>query len=51
METDFPTVKDSISLEDTFPLYQHGLPVAVVDQKGKFVGIVEDLDIFTSIAG
>ncbi|NES83477.1 MAG: glycine betaine/L-proline ABC transporter ATP-binding protein [Moorea sp. SIO2B7] len=49
MKADFPKVEASISLEDTFPLYQHGLPVAVVDQEGKFVGIVEDSDIFTNI--
>ncbi len=49
MQTDFPTVKDSTCLENMFHLYQQGLPVAVVDEEGKFQGIVEQSDILTSI--
>ena len=50
MQTNFPQVKANKSLEDTFPLYQQGLPVAVVDEKGKFQGLVELADVLASIS-
>jgi len=49
METEFPKVKDSICLENMFHLYKQGLPVAVVDEEGKFTGIVEYSDVLASI--
>lgn len=50
MQTNFPQVTADSSLEDTFPLYQQGLPVAVVDAEGKFEGIVELPDILKNIS-
>lgn len=49
MQTKFPVVDDSTSLEDIFPLYQQGLSVAVVDAAGKFTGVVEQTDAIASI--
>ncbi|MEC4885078.1 MAG: glycine betaine/L-proline ABC transporter ATP-binding protein [Scytonema sp. PMC 1070.18] len=49
MQTDFPLVLADISLENTFPLYQQGLPVTVVDEKGKFQGLVELTDVLANI--
>ncbi|NET72953.1 MAG: glycine betaine/L-proline ABC transporter ATP-binding protein [Sphaerospermopsis sp. SIO1G2] len=39
MKTDFPQVSADSIIENTFPLYQQGLPIAVIDKKGKFQGI------------
>ena len=50
MQTDFPVVRDDTNLEDIFPLYQQGLPVAVVDEEGKFQGLVEMGNILASIS-
>ncbi|NRB09620.1 MAG: glycine betaine/L-proline ABC transporter ATP-binding protein [Richelia sp.] len=50
MQTDFPQVNTNKSLEDTFPLYQQGLPVAVVNAKGEFQGLVEVADVLDSIS-
>ncbi|MDJ0615755.1 MAG: glycine betaine/L-proline ABC transporter ATP-binding protein [Calothrix sp. MO_192.B10] len=50
MQTDFPQVKANNSLEDTFPLYRQGLPVAVVDGEGKFQGLVELADVLAHIS-
>ncbi|CDN10002.1 L-proline glycine betaine ABC transport system permease protein ProV (TC 3.A.1.12.1) [Richelia intracellularis] len=50
MQTDFPQVNTNKSLEDTFPLYQQGLPVAVVNAKGEFQGLVEVADVLASIS-
>ncbi len=41
MQTDFPIVLVDTSLEETFPIYQKGLPLTVVDEEGKFQGLVE----------
>jgi glycine betaine/proline transport system ATP-binding protein len=49
MQTDFPKVKASTSLENIFHLYQQGLPVAVVDAEGKFKGVVEQSDVLANI--
>lgn len=50
MQSDFPIVTDDTNLEDTFPLYQQGLPVAVVDREGKFQGLVEMGNVLASIS-
>ncbi len=49
MRTDFPTVEASTSLEKIFHLAQYGAPIAVVNRKGKFKGVVEQSDILASI--
>ena len=49
MQPDFPIVRDDTNLEDTFPLYQQGLPVAVVDGEGKFQGLVEMGNVLANI--
>jgi glycine betaine/proline transport system ATP-binding protein len=46
---DFPTVEASTSLEEIFHLAQSGAPIAVVNRKGKFKGVVEQSDILASI--
>ncbi|WP_353929718.1 glycine betaine/L-proline ABC transporter ATP-binding protein [Okeanomitos corallinicola TIOX110] len=50
METDFPQVEANSNLETTFPLYQQGLPITVVDEEGKFQGIVEIADVLENIS-
>ncbi|WP_088243346.1 quaternary amine ABC transporter ATP-binding protein [Calothrix rhizosoleniae] len=50
MQTDFPQAKTDTSLEDTFPLYQKGLPVTIVDGEGKFQGLLELADVLASIS-
>lgn len=47
MRTDFPQVKASTPLNQTFALYQQGLPVAVVDQGGKFFGVLILSDVLS----
>jgi glycine betaine/proline transport system ATP-binding protein len=49
MRRDFPTVEASTSLEEIFHLAQTGAPIAVVNRKGKFKGVVEQSDILASI--
>lgn len=49
MRTDFPSVEASTSLEEIFHLAQTGAPIAVVNLKGKFKGVVEQSDILASI--
>ena len=49
MQKNFPKVRASTYLENIFHLYQQGLPVAVVDEEGKFQGIVEQSDVLASI--
>lgn len=49
MRTDFPTVPASVSLEEIFHLAKSGAPIAVVNVKGKFKGVVEQSDILASI--
>lgn len=49
MRTDFPTVEAATSLEEIFHLAQAGVPIAVVNRKGKFKGVVEQSDILASI--
>lgn len=49
MNRDFPTVEASTSLEEIFHLARFGIPIAVVNLKGKFNGVVEQADILASI--
>jgi glycine betaine/proline transport system ATP-binding protein len=49
MSTDFPTVEAATSLEEIFHLARFGIPIAVVNLKGKFKGVVEQSDILASI--
>jgi glycine betaine/proline transport system ATP-binding protein len=49
MIADFPTVEASVSLEEIFHLAQQGVPIAVINMKGKFKGVVEQSDILASI--
>jgi glycine betaine/proline transport system ATP-binding protein len=49
METNFPCVNASTSLEGIFHRYQEGLAIAVVDEEGKFKGVIEQSDILASL--
>lgn len=49
MCTDFPQAKVTTSLESIFHLCQAGAPLAVVDEAGKFQGVIESSDILASI--
>lgn len=49
METDFPIVNSSTPLEDIFYLYKQGFPLAVVNDKKEFQGMVEAVDVLTSL--
>ena len=49
METDFPIVNSSTPLEDVFYLYKQGFPLAVVNDKKEFQGMVEAVDVLTSL--
>ncbi len=49
MSTDFPIVEAATSLEEIFHLARFGIPIAVVNLKGKFAGVVGQSDILTSI--
>ncbi len=49
METDFPIVDTSTNLEDVFYLYKQGFPLAVVNDKKEFQGMVEAVDVLTSL--
>ncbi|MEL6385551.1 MAG: CBS domain-containing protein, partial [Cyanobacteria bacterium J06626_18] len=49
MNTDFPIVEAATSLEEIFHIAQSGMPIAVVNRKGKFKGVVEQSDILASI--
>ena len=49
METDFPIVNSSTPLEYIFYLYKQGFPLAVVNDKKEFQGMVEAVDVLTSL--
>ncbi len=49
METDFPIVDSSTCLEDIFDLYKKGFPLAVVNHKKEFQGMVEAVDVLTTL--
>lgn len=50
MQINFPKVEVSVKLEEVFPLCDRGEAIAVVDQNGKFAGVVEQANIFASMA-
>jgi glycine betaine/proline transport system ATP-binding protein len=50
MVTDFPTVDINNTLEDIFHVAQENIPLAVLSDYGKFRGVVEPSDIFSSIS-
>ncbi|MEM1172878.1 MAG: glycine betaine/L-proline ABC transporter ATP-binding protein [Cyanobacteria bacterium P01_H01_bin.35] len=49
METDFPIVDSSTHLEDIFDLYKKGFPLAVVNEKKEFKGMVEAVDVLATL--
>ncbi len=49
METDFPMVNTSSRLENIFHLYKQGFPLAVVNEKKEFKGMVEAVDVLKSL--
>ena len=49
METDFPRVDSSTRLEDIFDLYKQGFPLVVVNDKKEFQGMVEAVDVLTTL--
>ena len=50
MVTDFPTVDIHNNLEEIFHVAQENIPLAVLAEDGKFRGVVEPSDIFSSIS-
>jgi glycine betaine/proline transport system ATP-binding protein len=50
MVTDFPTVDIHNNLEEIFHVAQENIPLAVLADDGKFRGVVEPSDIFSSIS-
>ncbi|HBE16523.1 MAG TPA: glycine/betaine ABC transporter ATP-binding protein [Cyanobacteria bacterium UBA11149] len=51
METNFPVAIDSSTIENTLHLWQGGIPVAVVDEKGKFQGAIAISALLASLKG
>lgn len=49
MESNFPQVTASTMLENLLPLYQKGIPVAVVDAEGKLAGVANFSDVLERI--
>lgn len=49
METDFPKVQASTTIEEVAHLCQQELPLAIIDDEGDFKGVVEHSDILASI--
>ena len=49
MNTDFPQVEASTTIEEVAHLCQQDLPLAIIDDNGKFKGVVEHSDILASI--
>ncbi|PSN20422.1 glycine/betaine ABC transporter ATP-binding protein [filamentous cyanobacterium CCP5] len=50
MITDFPRVQADMNLEQVFSIAQDGIPLAVVNDGGKFEGMIEPTDIFAGIS-
>lgn len=50
MARDFLCVPADAPIETAIPLCQKGMPLAVVDAGGKFIGIIEPTDILASMA-
>ena len=51
MMKDISTAHAAMSLEEIFHIAQDGIPLAVVDDQGRFEGMIEPTDIFASISG
>ncbi|MCF2970574.1 glycine betaine/L-proline ABC transporter ATP-binding protein [Synechococcus sp. Nb3U1] len=49
MQTDFPQVQASTSLEDLFLYWDREVPIAVVDREGRFKGVVEQSELFSVV--
>ncbi|AFZ44372.1 glycine betaine/L-proline ABC transporter, ATPase subunit [Halothece sp. PCC 7418] len=49
MNTDFPQVEASTTIEEVAHLCQQDLPLAIIDDEGQFKGVVEHSDILASI--
>lgn len=49
IDKDFTTVQAATTVEEVIHLCRHGAPIAIVDDRGKFNGVVEQSDILASI--
>ncbi len=49
MQTDFPQVQASTSLEELFRYWDREIPIAVVDREGRFKGVVEQAELFSVV--
>jgi len=49
LETDFPQVAASATLEESFHLYREDMPVAVVNSEGKFMGAIEPAEVLSQL--
>ena len=47
--TDFPRVKQEARLFELYPLASQGLPIAVEDRNGRFMGVIEPKAIFAQL--
>jgi len=50
MQTNFSQVKSTVPLEDIFHLYRNEQSLVVVDEIGKFKGVLESSDVLASIS-
>ncbi|MDY7016230.1 MAG: glycine/betaine ABC transporter ATP-binding protein, partial [Cyanobacteriota bacterium] len=50
IQTHFPQVKATVTLDRVFPLFQFGLPIAVINAEGTFAGVVEASDLLASLS-
>ncbi|MCJ2543967.1 quaternary amine ABC transporter ATP-binding protein [Thermostichus vulcanus] len=49
MQTNFPQVQASTSLEELFRYWDQEVPIAVVDREGRFKGVVEQSELFSIV--
>ncbi|MEN9232074.1 MAG: glycine betaine/L-proline ABC transporter ATP-binding protein [Thermostichus sp. DG02_5_bins_236] len=49
MQTNFPQVQASTSLEELFRYWNQEVPIAVVDREGRFKGVVEQSELFSIV--
>jgi glycine betaine/proline transport system ATP-binding protein len=50
IQTNFSQVKSTVPLEDIFHLYRNEQSLVVVDETGKFKGVLESADVLASIS-
>ncbi len=50
LETDFPQVAASATLEESFHLYREEMPVAVINSEGKFMGAIEPAEVLSQLS-